>query len=162
MSGKAMRYTAYFLECNCAVLLHDSLWSPSKHPHHLEYVQSALDCLGLMVQDAPATLAQDSLQQILKAVEKAIAHQNSPAASTPGMAGNLTSQFPCLPHTHDANSTDQHIHLTDLWDQSHATGGNPTLSGEQNMHEFDFDVMTTDLLHFFGPSSEGNPTGNPS
>ncbi|EEY16571.1 C6 zinc finger domain-containing protein [Verticillium alfalfae VaMs.102] len=140
MSGKAMKHPSPTSSMCRAPSIASALWSKMH----------------------PATLAQDSLQQVLKAVEKAIAHQNSSAASTPGMAGNLTSQFPCLPHAHAANSTDQHIHLTDLWDQSHATGGNPTLSGEQDMHEFDFDVMTTDLLHFFGPSTEGNPTGNPS
>lgn len=69
------RFTAFFIECNCAVLLYDSLWHPTKHAYNLEYIHIALRCLDDMVVDVPTINAKESVNQILKAVEHAISNR---------------------------------------------------------------------------------------
>jgi hypothetical protein len=53
----------------------------------------------------------------------------------------------------------QHIYFTDLWDQASSGVSGPTVPGWENeAHDVNFDVMTTDLLHFFAPDM-GQPGG---
>lgn len=76
------RYTTFFIESSCAVLLHDVLSHPSKYAYHLEYIQLATDTLESMVHDDPVLNAQRSIRRILQAVERAISAPSLPTSET--------------------------------------------------------------------------------
>ncbi|KAI6828270.1 hypothetical protein KC364_g14718 [Hortaea werneckii] len=79
---KRPRYTTFFIESSCAVLLHDVLSHPSKYAYHLEYIQLATDTLESMVHDDPVLNAQRSIRRILQAVERAISAPSLPTSET--------------------------------------------------------------------------------
>ncbi|RMY51644.1 hypothetical protein D0863_14515, partial [Hortaea werneckii] len=134
---KRPRYTTFFIESSCAVLLHDVLSHPSKYAYHLEYIQLATETLESMVHDDPVLNAQRSIRRILQAVERAISapslsssetNPSEPASSTatnpqptsnpsgavfPNPYGHGTSvQFPSLqPQAHP--TSEDLIYLSD-------------------------------------------------
>ncbi|KAF4458219.1 hypothetical protein FALBO_15048, partial [Fusarium albosuccineum] len=73
---KLRRRDAFFLEMSCSLLLIESLRQPSKHPNNIIYINSAIDTLKSMPNDAPVTTVIYSIQSITDAVEKFIALQN--------------------------------------------------------------------------------------
>ncbi|KAI6902443.1 hypothetical protein KC318_g12962 [Hortaea werneckii] len=79
---KRPRYTTFFIESSCAVLLHDVLSHPSKYAYHLEYIQLATETLESMLHDDPVLNAQRSIRRILQAVERAISAPSLPASSS--------------------------------------------------------------------------------
>ncbi|RMX94332.1 hypothetical protein D0868_12353 [Hortaea werneckii] len=79
---KRPRYTTFFIESSCAVLLHDVLSHPSKYAYHLEYIQLAIETLESMLHDDPVLNAQRSIRRILQAVERAISAPSLPASSS--------------------------------------------------------------------------------
>jgi hypothetical protein len=66
------RYTAFFIESSCTVLLYDGFWHPTKLAYNLEYTQTGLSCLRQMVDAEPILNARTSITRILGAVEQAI------------------------------------------------------------------------------------------
>ncbi|KAI7554304.1 hypothetical protein KC331_g635 [Hortaea werneckii] len=76
------RYTTFFIESSCAVLLHDVLSHPSKYAYHLEYIQLATETLESMLHDDPVLNAQRSIRRILQAVERAISAPSLTASSS--------------------------------------------------------------------------------
>ncbi|KAI6828335.1 hypothetical protein KC332_g13870 [Hortaea werneckii] len=79
---KRPRYTTFFIESSCAVLLHDVLSHPSKYAYHLEYIQLATETLESMVHDDPVLNAQRSIRRILQAVERAISAPSLSSSET--------------------------------------------------------------------------------
>ncbi|KAI7606132.1 hypothetical protein KC346_g10697 [Hortaea werneckii] len=79
---KRPRYTTFFIESSCAVLLHDVLSHPAKYAYHLEYIQLATETLESMVHDDPVLNAQRSIRRILQAVERAISAPSLPTSET--------------------------------------------------------------------------------
>ncbi|ROV90901.1 hypothetical protein VMCG_09976 [Cytospora schulzeri] len=80
---RSSRYHGFFLESSCAVLFFDTLRHPSKYPYNVEYIQMAIQCLDLMVNDEPITNARNSLKKILRVVEETIAKGKSADMATP-------------------------------------------------------------------------------
>lgn len=70
------RYTAFFIESNCGVLLYDSLWHPTKLAYNLEYIQTGLSCLRLMVDAEPVLNARTSISRMIGAVEQAVSRRS--------------------------------------------------------------------------------------
>ncbi|KAL1306576.1 hypothetical protein AAFC00_005261 [Neodothiora populina] len=65
---KRLRYTGFFMESSCAVLLYDSLMNKHTYSHNLEYIKAGLQCLKDMqevVPGEPLTLAIASIERIL-------------------------------------------------------------------------------------------------
>lgn len=130
-------------------------------PHHLEYIKIAISCFESMVNDIPATLGLNSIQRVLQAVENALAHGDGSSTTTPiGEQGAPPFEGLQTPTSaiSGAPSTDQqHVYFTDLWNQDIAGVQNPVAPGwEFQTQDVNFDVMTTDLLHFFAPDG-GHP-----
>jgi hypothetical protein len=69
------RFTAFFIESSCTVLLYDILRHPSKHAYNLEFINTGLRCLEEMANDEPIINASTSIGHILQAVEQAIASE---------------------------------------------------------------------------------------
>ncbi|RKK09284.1 hypothetical protein BFJ66_g15253 [Fusarium oxysporum f. sp. cepae] len=67
-----VRIHGFFFDACCTVLLYDILSHPSKYTFNLEYIQTALQCLNIMVHDEPMTTAASSIEKVLKAVEMSI------------------------------------------------------------------------------------------
>jgi hypothetical protein len=125
-------------------------------PHNLEYIQMAMECIEALVHDIPATLGLQSIRRVLQAVEHAIAYSDGSTTSTPiGEQGRPQAQnFPTpISGVSGAPSSDQqHIYFTDLWDPGNTGIPNTDTPGwEHGTQDVNFDVMTTDLLHFFAP-----------
>jgi hypothetical protein len=85
------RFTAFFIESSCAVLLYDSLWHPAKHAYNLEYIHKGLHCLDSMVDAEPILNARTSIRRMIGAVEQTIASRS----------GNHTSNNAREPATSD-------------------------------------------------------------
>ncbi|KUI62886.1 hypothetical protein VP1G_10012 [Cytospora mali] len=100
---RSSRYHGFFLESSCAVLFFDILRHPSKYPYNVEYIQMAIECLGLMVNDEPVTNARNSLKKILRIVEETIVkgkNMETPMASgLPAFADPIlqTNANPTMP-----------------------------------------------------------------
>ncbi|GJC97589.1 C6 zinc finger domain-containing protein [Colletotrichum higginsianum] len=96
---KTRRYLAFFIESSCAVLLYDSLRHPSKHPHNLEFIQTAVSCLRALVGDEPVTNAIRSIKRIVWAVEQSIDASKS-TASLMDAASSADSSPAWIPDDH--------------------------------------------------------------
>lgn len=166
---QATRYQGFFLESSCAVLFYDMLYHPSKYQYNLEYIQTAIDCLDLMLPEVPVTTAQNSLKRILWAVEQSISKENRlagvssvPEWGTPIKAGaertsTNDTNLPSLSRTLPPNP-DQMGFLSDRPQPlPHFPNNEPTRafhpedqgSALDPLFGFNLDVMTTDLSNFF-------------
>ncbi|KAI4599596.1 hypothetical protein KJ359_001693 [Pestalotiopsis sp. 9143b] len=158
---KTKRYTSFLLEASVAVLLHDSLRRPSKHPHNMEYVEMAIKCLRSMVDDDPVSNAIDSLRKIVHVVEQAIAR--SPPAPTQlwdesdqTLAPSI--QFPSLDKVSPLGTedfiyfSDQNLNLSGALPEYPAASTGVDVDPQTFLDPFSnlsFDVVTTDLYNYF-------------
>lgn len=170
------RYTAFFIESSCAVLLYDSLWHPTKLAYNLEFIQTGLSCLRQMVDAEPVLNARTSISRMIGAVEHAVAHRPA-TASAPntnqtgvlsstaqaGSDGRNNAQVPSSHETTFTSMANDFIYLSDRQSQAPAvfqsqqqfvTPADSTASLDTGtiadpMSLLDFDVLTTDLYNFF-------------
>lgn len=161
------RYTAFFIESSCGVLLYDSLWHPSKFDYNLEYIQTGLNCLRQMVDAEPILNARTSISRMIGAVEHAVARQPGGLQSSTTHAGQYDCSNTQVPSNHETTFTsmpNDFIYLSDRQSQAPAAyqsqqqfvtpadstapldSGIPTADP---MSFLDFDVLTTDLYNFF-------------
>lgn len=168
------RYTAFFIESNCGVLLYDSLWHPTKLAYNLEYIQTGLSCLRLMVDAEPVLNARTSISRMIGAVEQAVSRRSP---DTSGQTTNSTDMALSSVQTgpegrrqpsssHETTFTsipNDFIYLSDRQNQmpvyqalqQFATPADSAASLERGtsmvdpMSLLDFDVLTTDLYNFF-------------
>jgi hypothetical protein len=171
------RYTGFFIESNCAVLLYDSLWHPTKLAYNLEYINMGLSCLNQMADAQPVLNARTSISRMVGAVELAVSRRSDnvsvrvddPASmllSTTQSEPDSRSSAP-LPSSHETTFTsmaNDFIYLSDRQNQAPAAyqsqqqfipPSDPAASlGTGSMMAdpmslLDFDVLTTDLYNFF-------------
>lgn len=171
------RYTAFFIESSCAVLLYDSLWHPTKLAYNLEFIQTGLSCLRQMVDEEPILNARTSISRMIGAVEHAVAHRpaNSSAPNTHHTSvtssapeatsdGRSNAQVPSSHETTFTSLANDFIYLSDRQSQAPAvyqsqqqfvTPADSTASldagstADPMSSLLDFDVLTTDLYNFF-------------
>lgn len=178
---KTSRFTTFFIECSCDVLLYDILWHPSKHAFNLEYINTGIASLERMTQDEPMTNALASISRILQLVEQAIGQQPSiqrnssqPASQTQQRPDHHTAlaqqnvQFPSLLANPSESPANSFIHFSDRQTQAPSNRGpqdntantqsdglDVSIATADPMSALDFDVLTTDLFNFF-PTSLDN------
>jgi hypothetical protein len=171
------RYTAFFIESNCAVLLYDSLWHPTKLAYNLEFIHMGLNCLNQMADAQPVLNARTSISRMVGAVEQAVSrrsgnasgrfdHPTSVRSSTTQNGPDSRSSAP-LPSSHETTFTslaNDFIYLSDRQnqapaayqsqqqvvppsDQAASLEAGSTMADPMSL--LDFDVLTTDLYNFF-------------
>jgi DUF4097 and DUF4098 domain-containing protein YvlB len=161
-----IRFGGYFLETWCAVLFHDSLRNPSKHPHNMEYVRMVLRILDNMVPGEPISTAKQSLLRIQQAVERSISgpsgditvqlspditsfphgrtDRNIPSVQFPSLYNNLTGSASDLIYFTDRN------HTSESTFNNHDVGfGSDSIPSAESLWLSNYDVLTTDLFSFF-------------
>jgi hypothetical protein len=171
------RYTGFFIESNCAVLLYDSLWHPTKLAYNLEYINMGLSCLNQMADAQPVLNARTSISRMVGAVELAVSRRSD---NTPGRVDDPASMLLSttqsgpdsrssapLPSSHETTFTsmaNDFIYLSDRQNQAPAAyqsqqqfvppsdpaaslGTGSTMADPMSL--LDFDVLTTDLYNFF-------------
>jgi hypothetical protein len=161
-----IRFGAYFLEMWCAVLFHDSLRNPSKHPHNMEYVRMVLRIMDNMVPGEPISTATQSLLRIQQAVERSISGSSVDISAL--ISPNITSfphgrtdrnlpsvQFPSLYHNLTGSSSDliyftDRNHTLESSFNNHDVGfGSDSSPSADSIWASNYDVLTTDLFSFF-------------
>lgn len=149
------------------------LYHPAKYSYNLEYIQTAIQCLELMVAEEPMITAQNSIKRILWAVEQSISRERGEIIPTP-----LSMAAAPAKHHHHEEPTPSHtgpLYSNRIWPainhdrtvpfsgrtepvSTHALPGDqPTLdfpladqdSGLDPLLNFNLDIMTTDLSNFF-------------
>jgi hypothetical protein len=172
------RYTGFFIESNCAVLLYDSLWHPTKLAYNLEFIHMGLSCLNQMADAQPVLNARTSISRMVGAVEQAVSRRSDNASgriddsasmllSTAQNGPDIRSSAP-LPSSHETTFTslaNDFIYLSDRQNQAPAAyqsqqqfmpSTDPAATSLEKdpdmvdpMSLLDFDVLTTDLYNFF-------------
>jgi hypothetical protein len=172
------RYTGFFIESNCAVLLYDSLWHPTKLAYNLEFIHMGLSCLNQMADAQPVLNARTSISRMVGAVEQAVSRRSDNASgriddsasmllSTTQNGPDIRSSAP-LPSSHETTFTslaNDFIYLSDRQNQAPAAYQSqqqfmpPTDPAAASLEKgpdmvdpmslLDFDVLTTDLYNFF-------------
>jgi hypothetical protein len=101
------RFTAFFIESSCAVLLYDSLWHPAKHAYNLEYIHKGLHCLDSMVDAEPVLNARTSIRRMIGAVEQTIASRSSTHSESKTSAEAAVAPTTTVPGRLAPNATNQ-------------------------------------------------------
>jgi hypothetical protein len=101
------RFTAFFIESSCAVLLYDSLWHPAKHAYNLEYIHKGLHCLDSMVDAEPVLNARTSIRRMIGAVEQTIASRSSTHSESNTSAEAAVAPTTTVPGRLAPNATNQ-------------------------------------------------------
>lgn len=171
------RYTGFFIESSCAVLLYDSLWHPTKLAYNLEYIQMGLGCLNQMVDAEPVLTTRRSISRMVGVVEQVVSQQTN---NVPGQDANPTrimmsttqaepdsrssGQLPSSHETTFTSMANDFIYLSDRQNQAppaypsqqqfvppadSATSLGTNTGMADPMSLLDFDVLTTDLYNFF-------------